>query len=33
MASHGRGGLQAVLLGSESAKVLAHAKIPVLVCP
>lgn len=31
MASHGRRGLKAVLLGSETQKVLAHAKIPVLV--
>lgn len=32
MASHGHGGVQAVLLGSETAKVLAHSRIPVLVC-
>jgi nucleotide-binding universal stress UspA family protein len=32
MASHGRGGLKALALGSETAKVLAHSKIPVLVC-
>jgi nucleotide-binding universal stress UspA family protein len=32
MASHGRGGVQTVLLGSETAKVLAHSRIPVLVC-
>lgn len=31
MASHGRRGLDAVLLGSETAKVLTHSKIPVLV--
>ncbi|CAG0997508.1 TRAP-T-associated universal stress protein TeaD [Burkholderiales bacterium] len=31
MASHGRSGLKAVLLGSETQKVLAHAKVPVLV--
>ena len=31
MASHGRRGVKAVLLGSETQKVLAHAKIPVLV--
>jgi nucleotide-binding universal stress UspA family protein len=31
MASHGRRGLSAVLLGSETQKVLAHSKIPVLV--
>ena len=33
MASHGRRGLGGVLLGSETNKVLTHAKIPVLVCP
>jgi nucleotide-binding universal stress UspA family protein len=33
MASHGRGGLSAVVLGSVTNKVLTHAKIPVLVCP
>jgi nucleotide-binding universal stress UspA family protein len=31
MASHGRRGLAAVLLGSETQKVITHAKIPVLV--
>jgi len=31
MASHGRRGIAALLLGSETQKVLAHAKIPVLV--
>lgn len=31
MASHGRGGLAAVVIGSQTAKVLAHSKIPVLV--
>ena len=31
MASHGRTGLAGILLGSETAKVLAHSKIPVLV--
>ena len=31
MASHGRRGMDAVLLGSETVKVLTHAKIPVLV--
>lgn len=31
MASHGRKGMQALLLGSETAKVLVHSKIPVLV--
>ena len=32
MASHGRGGLSGLLLGSETTKVLTHSKIPVLVC-
>lgn len=31
MASHGRRGLQKLLLGSETQKVLAHIKLPVLV--
>ena len=31
MASHGRQGLAAVLLGSETQKVLTHSKIPVMV--
>jgi nucleotide-binding universal stress UspA family protein len=31
MASHGRRGLASLLLGSETAKVLTHSKIPVLV--
>jgi nucleotide-binding universal stress UspA family protein len=31
MASHGRRGVKAVLLGSETQKVLTHSKIPVLV--
>ena len=31
MASHGRRGISALLLGSETSKVLAHAGIPVLV--
>jgi nucleotide-binding universal stress UspA family protein len=31
MASHGRSGFSAVVLGSETLKVLAHSKIPVLV--
>lgn len=31
MASHGRRGLDALLIGSETAKVLTHSKIPVLV--
>ena len=32
MASHGRRGLSAVVLGSQTNKVLTHSKIPVLVC-
>jgi nucleotide-binding universal stress UspA family protein len=32
MASHGRSGISAMLLGSVTNKVLAHTKIPVLVC-
>jgi nucleotide-binding universal stress UspA family protein len=31
MASHGRRGVSAVVLGSETIKVLTHSKIPVLV--
>jgi nucleotide-binding universal stress UspA family protein len=31
MASHGRRGVQALLLGSETQKVLTHSEIPVLV--
>ena len=31
MASHGRRGISALLLGSETAKVLTHSKVPVLV--
>ena len=31
MASHGRRGLDALILGSETNKVLTHSKIPVLV--
>jgi nucleotide-binding universal stress UspA family protein len=31
MASHGRKGLEGLLLGSETAKVLVHSKVPVLV--
>ena len=31
MASHGRRGVGALLLGSETNKVLTHSKIPVLV--
>ena len=32
MASHGRKGFSAVVLGSETTKVLTHSKTPVLVC-
>ena len=32
MGSHGRGGMRAVLLGSQTVKVLAHSRVPVLVC-
>ena len=32
MASHGRRGISRLLMGSETGKVLAHSKIPVLVC-
>jgi nucleotide-binding universal stress UspA family protein len=32
MASHGRRGLSAIVLGSETLKVLTHSTIPVLVC-
>ncbi|WP_445502409.1 universal stress protein [Microvirga sp. G4-2] len=31
MASHGRGGVSAMFLGSETVKVLSHSKLPVLV--
>jgi nucleotide-binding universal stress UspA family protein len=31
MASHGRGGIEALLLGSVTQKVLTHSKVPVLV--
>lgn len=31
MASHGRRGLSSLLLGSETAKVLLHTKVPVLI--
>ena len=31
MASHGRRGLSALVLGSETTKVLTHSKVPVLV--
>jgi nucleotide-binding universal stress UspA family protein len=33
MATHGRRGLSGVLLGSETQRVVTHAKIPVLVYP
>lgn len=32
MASHGRSGIKAVLLGSVTLKVLTHSSVPVLVC-
>jgi len=32
MASHGRRGLAGLLIASETAKVLTHSRIPVLVC-
>ena len=32
MASHGRHGLGALILGSETTKVLTHSRTPVLVC-
>ena len=32
MAAHGRSGDRAIVLGSETSKVLTHSKIPVLVC-
>jgi nucleotide-binding universal stress UspA family protein len=32
MASHGRSGVTALVLGSETNKVLTHCQIPVLVC-
>jgi len=31
MASHGRRGIKAMILGSETQKVLTYSKIPVLV--
>jgi nucleotide-binding universal stress UspA family protein len=31
MASHGRRGVAAIVLGSETLKVLTHSKVPVLV--
>jgi len=30
MASHGRRGISAIVLGSETVKVLTHSRIPVL---
>jgi nucleotide-binding universal stress UspA family protein len=33
MASHGRSGISAILLGSEARKVLTHSTVPVLVYP
>lgn len=32
MASHGRKGIEGVILGSETNRVLTHSKTPVLVC-
>jgi nucleotide-binding universal stress UspA family protein len=32
MASHGRKGLEGILVGSETTKVLTHSSTPVLVC-
>lgn len=32
MASHGRSGVQRLLLGSQANKVVTHSKVPVLVC-
>ena len=32
MASHGRRGLDRLLLGSEAVKVLTHSSLPVLIC-
>ena len=32
MASHGRKGVSALVLGSETLKVLTHSRIPTLVC-
>jgi nucleotide-binding universal stress UspA family protein len=32
MASHGRSGIQRLLLGSQANKVVTHSKVPVLVC-
>jgi nucleotide-binding universal stress UspA family protein len=33
MASHGRRGLAGLLIGSETQRVLTHARLPVLVIP
>ena len=33
MASHGRRGVSRLVLGSQASEVLAHSKIPVLICP
>ena len=33
MATHGRRGISGILLGSETQRVVTHAKIPVLVYP
>lgn len=32
MASHGRSGIQRLLLGSQANKVVTHSKVPVLIC-
>ena len=32
MGSHGRRGISRLILGSQASKVLAHSKVPVLVC-
>lgn len=32
MATHGRRGISRLLIGSETSKVLAHSRIPVMVC-
>lgn len=32
MSSHGRGGIQRLLLGSQANKVVTHSRVPVLVC-
>jgi nucleotide-binding universal stress UspA family protein len=31
MASHGRGGIEGLVVGSQTVKVLSHSKVPVLV--